>query len=104
MYTSTAAQAHRYTTDNAIRATRGATMHTLSDTQRQHLAGEGYLVVDGVLDPLRDLQPLFREYEEVLDAIARTLYAEGAIRALYRELSFTDRLIQICRESRRNFP
>jgi len=79
-------------------------MHTLSDTQRQHLAGEGYLVVEDVLDPLQDLQPVLREYEEVLDGIARTLYAAGAIRALYRDLPFTDLLIQICRESGRNFP
>ena len=44
------------------------------------------------------------EYSGVLDGIATSLFAEGAIKSTYADLSFTDRLIQICAESGRNFP
>ena len=44
------------------------------------------------------------EYAGVLDGIARSLQAEGAISSLYRELPFDERVIRICAESGRNFP
>jgi phytanoyl-CoA hydroxylase len=74
----------------------------LSEAQLDHLAREGYLVVEDVFDPVGDLQPLIAEYDEVLDGIATALQAEGVIRSAYRELSFYDRLTQVYAESGRN--
>lgn len=78
-------------------------MRILSEAQVQHLADEGYLVVEDVLDPMRDLQPLLTEYAEVLDGVATSLHTEGAIGSTYDDLPFYDRLIQVHSESRRTF-
>jgi phytanoyl-CoA hydroxylase len=59
--------------------------------------------VPGVLDPERDLEPILDEYDEVLDRIARSLHAEGAIASTYDELDFNARLIKIMEETGREF-
>jgi hypothetical protein len=76
----------------------------LSAAQSKQFDEEGYVVVDNVLDSVLDIRPVLAEYADVLDGIARSLETEGAIRSSYRELPFSDRLIQICVESGRNFP
>ena len=81
-----------------------ATRSGLSAAQREQFAEEGYLVVEDVLDPVHDIGPVMAEYEGVLDGIAESLYAQGAIASTYRGLPFSDRLIQVCIESGRNFP
>ena len=45
-------------------------MKALTPAQRQQFEDEGYVVVDGVLDPARDIQPIMSEFAEVLDGIA----------------------------------
>src|SRR6185436_17139560 len=79
-------------------------MPILTAAQRQQFDDEGYVVVDDALDVVRDIGPVLAEYEGVLDEIAQSLHAEGAISSLYRELPFGARLIRICVESGRNFP
>ena len=81
-----------------------ASKPVLTQAQKEQFIEEGYLVVEDVLDPIRDIQPVLDEYAEVLDGIARSLYAEGAITSTYRELPFEQRLIQVSMESGRNFP
>lgn len=81
-----------------------AVSSAVSRAQKEHFAAEGYVVIDNVLDPTNDIAPLLVEYDGVLDGIARSLLAEGAIRSTYSDLPFTDRLIQIYQESGRNFP
>ncbi len=78
-------------------------MPGLTAAQLEHFDREGYLVVEGVLDPQRDIKPLIDEYTAVLDGIVDGLIAEGAIRSRYESLPFTDRLVQICLESGRVF-
>ena len=79
-------------------------MSVLTPEQCRQFEDEGYLVVENVLDRQRDLAAVLAEYEEVLDRIAQSLYEEGAISSLHRELPFEQRLIEICQESGRNFP
>ena len=45
-------------------------MPGLTAAQRQQFEEEGYLVVEEVLDPRADLQPVLDEYDGVLDGIA----------------------------------
>ncbi len=45
-------------------------MEELSAAQRETLDREGYLVVEHVLDPSRDIGALMAEYEGVLDRVA----------------------------------
>ncbi|HTX53199.1 MAG TPA: phytanoyl-CoA dioxygenase family protein [Candidatus Baltobacteraceae bacterium] len=79
-------------------------MRVLTSAQRTQFEEDGYLVVDGVLDPGQDLAPVLAEYEEVLNGIAASLLSAGTIRSEYPGLPFAERLIRICIESGRNFP
>ena len=79
-------------------------MGALTSAQRRHFQEHGYLLVEDVLVPSRDIAPVMAEYVEVLDAIAAALVAERAIASDYRTMPFAARLIRICRESGRNFP
>ena len=77
-------------------------MAGLSAAQLARFNEDGYLVVEGVLAPRRDIEPLLGEYAQVLDGIAESFHADGVLAATYRELPFTERLIQVCKESGRS--
>ncbi len=53
---------------------------------------EGYLAVEDVLDLERDLAPVVREYEALLDAEIVKWHAEGKIPSTYGDLPFVQRL------------
>ncbi|MCC7369154.1 MAG: phytanoyl-CoA dioxygenase family protein [Chloroflexi bacterium] len=78
-------------------------MPGLTAAQLEQFNREGYLVVENVLDPVADIQPLFAEYSAVLDGIVDRLVAEGTLRERYENLSFADRLTQVCMDARRVF-
>jgi phytanoyl-CoA hydroxylase len=60
---------------------------------------EGFVVVEGVLDPTQEIAGVLAEYADALDQIAADLFASGAISATYAELPFTERLIRVSQES-----
>ena len=74
-------------------------MAGLTQAQLDQLDEQGYVVVDNVLNPERDLAPVMAEYGDVLDGIARDLHAEGVLASTYADLPFAQRLIQVCDES-----
>jgi ectoine hydroxylase-related dioxygenase (phytanoyl-CoA dioxygenase family) len=76
----------------------------LSPEQRRRFDEEGFLVVENVLDPEREIAPVIAEYNRVLTAIADELVAKGELSSTYSHLPFEERLVQICDESGRNFP
>ena len=78
-------------------------MAGLTQAQRAQFDEQGYVVVDNVLDPAQDLAPVMAEYGDVLDGIARELYAEGVISSTYAGLPFDRRLMRVCDESRQLF-
>jgi hypothetical protein len=53
---------------------------------------EGYLAVEGVLDIERDLEPVVREYEALLDQQIAAAHAAGTIPSRYEEKPFVERL------------
>jgi len=79
-------------------------MKILTPQQREQLDVEGYVVVDDVLDPALDLEPVLNEYADVLGGIAESLQREGVIRSAHADLPLVQRLIAVCVESGRNFP
>ncbi len=79
-------------------------MAGLTAAQRQQFEEEGYLVVEDVLDPREDVQPVLDEYDGVLDGIVSSLLEEGALSSDHKGLPFVDRLVAVCEESGRNFP
>ncbi len=75
----------------------GSTM--LTTDQQQHFLKQGFLVVENVLDPQRDLAPVIDDYAALLDQLASEWCAAGRLRATYRELPFVERLTKIMAES-----
>jgi hypothetical protein len=53
---------------------------------------QGYLAVERVLDLERDLEPVVREYEALLDAEIRRWHAAGKLPSTFDDLPFTRRL------------
>ncbi|HVX45381.1 MAG TPA: phytanoyl-CoA dioxygenase family protein [Mycobacteriales bacterium] len=62
------------------------------------LDDDGYAVVDHILDPTDDLQPLLADFAGVLDQLAGKLLAGGEVTSTYAELPFGPRLIRLTRE------
>jgi hypothetical protein len=63
----------------------------------------GYVVVDGLLDPARDLQPVMDDYASALDALAQQWHAEGVLADTFDGLPFGRRLVEIIRTSGMNW-
>lgn len=78
-------------------------MRVLKPGQRDQFEAEGYVVVDGVLDPVDDLAPVMAECERILDGIAERLLRLGRIQSRHDGLHFARRLTQVCMESGQNF-
>ncbi len=76
----------------------------LTPAQKDQFHEEGYLLVEDLLDPVRDLQPVLDEYAEILDGIAADLHRKGLLRSTHAGLPLVERLIAVCSESGRNFP
>ena len=74
-------------------------MPCLTDEQLTHFDEEGYLLVRGMLDVDKVIQPIIDEYHGVLDNLARELYQVGQIASTYDDLPFGKRLTQIVVES-----
>jgi phytanoyl-CoA hydroxylase len=74
-------------------------MARLSTQQIEQFRTDGYLVVEGLLDPERDLDPVIAEYEGVLDRLATELFESGVISSTYAGLPFSDRLVRVYAES-----
>lgn len=74
-------------------------MAHLTEAQVKQFEEEGYLLVEGVLDPVQDLDPAIAEYSGVLDNLTQELYERGDITSRYEDLPFGERLIQVYQES-----
>ena len=74
-------------------------MAGLTQEQVAQFHREGYLVVEGLFDPVTDIAPVVAEYHAVLDTLADDLYAKGQISSTFAELPFSRRLIEIFKES-----
>tara|TARA_Y100001960_G_C14746477_1_gene865933 strand:+ start:964 stop:1989 length:1026 start_codon:yes stop_codon:yes gene_type:complete len=70
-------------------------MEGLSQSQLQQFEQEGYLKLDALLDPVKDLDPIIAEYDGVLDSLAHKLYEDGKIQSTYSDLPFGERVIRI---------
>ena len=76
--------------------------HVLTAEQLQRLEHDGYLRVEGLLDPAEVIDPLFAEYEDVLDRLAHELRDRGEIASTYDDLAFSDRMIRVYQETGRD--
>jgi phytanoyl-CoA hydroxylase len=72
-----------------------ATKRELTRAELERFSADGYLVVEDVLDTERDLAPIWREYEGVLDNLVDDLCDEGRLDSHYRELEFGERFTRV---------
>src|SRR6266849_1343323 len=63
---------------------------------------QGFLVVEHVLDPERDLDPVVAEYESLLDSLANGWHADGKLPSTFRDLPFAQRFGRILNEAPRD--
>jgi phytanoyl-CoA hydroxylase len=61
---------------------------------------QGYVVVEGVLEPSVDLDPVVAEYEALLDALAERWHAEGALPSTFADLPFPRRFARVLQEAK----
>jgi hypothetical protein len=62
---------------------------------RKRFDREGYLLVDDVFDPARDLDPVVEEYAALLESLAGEWHAQGLIQSTYSELPFAERFAHV---------
>ena len=74
-------------------------MASLNKEHMTQFEEQGYLVVEGLLDQEKDLQPVIDEYSALLDSLAKDWYAAGDLSATYGDLPFGERLTRIIAES-----
>jgi hypothetical protein len=79
-------------------------MQILSPAHKRQFDDEGFVVVDDVLDPILDIGRVLAEYADVLDEIARGLFAADSIDSTYADLPFPERLIRVCEAGGRVLP
>ena len=51
---------------------------------------QGFVVLEGVLDPAEDIQPVVDEYDDLLDRLSREWYQEGKLTSTFEDLPFAE--------------
>lgn len=62
---------------------------------RERFVREGYVVIEDVLDPVWDLDPVVQEYAARLDELAGQWYANGRTDSTYAHLPFSERFAHV---------
>ena len=56
---------------------------------------QGFMLIEGVLDPEEDILPVEKEYSIILDSIISDLYDAGELSSPYKELPFLERFSKV---------
>lgn len=74
----------------------------LTAQQVDQFQTDGFLLVENVIPPRRYLDPVIKEYEDVLSRLANDLYDDGKLESTYADLSFGQRVTRIYAETGRS--
>ena len=74
-------------------------MAGLTAEQLAQFESQGYVKLEGLLNPEEDLNPIIEEYKTVLDHLAIELYEQGSLTSTYADLAFGERVIKIYAET-----
>src|SRR6478672_13199245 len=74
-------------------------MPAITKQQQEQFRDQGFIVVENVLNPIEDLQPIINHYSALLDRLAHKWHNEGRISSPFSDLSFVHRLSRIISES-----
>lgn len=75
----------------------------LTEEELARFERDGYAVIEGVLDPVRDLQPFLDERNALLTQTASRLVAEGKVSSTYEDVPLPERLMRLAQESGTDF-
>ena len=78
-------------------AVRGAADAPHVDVER--FDDQGYIILEDVFDPVRDLDPVVAEYSKKLDRVTAQWVAQGKIRSTYADLPFTERFAHVLNDT-----
>ena len=73
-------------------------MSLLSQSALDTFDEQGYVVVEGLLDPETDLKAVVDEYAALVDSLAEGWFAEGKLSSTYAGLPFGERVTHILQE------
>ncbi len=79
-------------------------MSFLDEAVTDRFEEQGYVVAEGILDPVEDIGPIVAEYEALLDSMAEQWHAEGKLSSSFSDLPFDERLTQLLAEGMPVFP
>ena len=68
---------------------------TTSSLIQARFERDGFVIIEDVLDPQRDLQPILDDYAGLLDTLARRWHAEGKLPSAFETLLFNQRAAEV---------
>ena len=68
----------------------------LTREQIERFHEDGYLAVDRLLDCELDIEPVIKEYQQLLDDLCERWVVEGRLEHTFSELPFEKRLVEVC--------
>lgn len=74
-------------------------MTHLTADQTASFRDQGYLLVEGLIDPAEIFGPIERDYTALLDELAKALVAEGRLPSTWSGLPFGERVIKLYQET-----
>src|SRR5688572_19215087 len=89
----------RATADAADQGGIGVTTLAAPRVDVEQFEDQGYVLIEDLLDPVRDLDPVVREYEAVLERVAAEWCAERKISLTYADLPFAQRFAHILNDA-----
>ncbi len=75
----------------------------LTQEQKTQFEAQGFLLIEGVLEPGAVLDPIVDEYTHRLDELVRDLFDRGEISDPYADLDFRTRMTRVYAETGRTF-
>ena len=73
----------------------------LSEQELQTFETNGFLVIKNAFDPIKTVDPVFKEYELVLNNLAEDLFDKGEISSKFLDQSFDKRMESIAKETQK---
>ena len=73
-------------------------MTTVDEAANARFTEDGYVILQGLLKPARDLSPMQLEYESLLCAVSTRLQGDGVVASTHAALPFGQRFCALLSE------
>jgi hypothetical protein len=79
-------------------------MKSMNQAGVEEFDRNGFVVIEGILDPIEDIEPLVDEYSALLDGMIERGYAQGKLASRYQDLSLGRRASTVMGEGLSLYP